>query len=104
VRGEGGYRLLSRDYARYEEGIAEVLAFQGFDVAYLQRMRRMAYLGLYLRNGRYLELAAMLVAHRRSLARLLWGAIAGRRRGGTGAAFNTLSWPTPALPQGPPPA
>lgn len=68
LRGEAGYRLLSRDYARYEESRGGALGFPELDAAYLRRMRRRALLLLHLRNLRLADLGRL--AWRRTRAAL----------------------------------
>lgn len=93
-RGEAGYRLMSRDYARYEEAIGDVLAFAAFDVAYLKRARLRALLALYLGNGRVAELLATLYGHRELLVRRVTALLRRQRRDDVRhvAAHNSLSW------------
>ncbi|MFN7974593.1 MAG: radical SAM protein [Acidobacteriota bacterium] len=61
-RSSGGYRLATADYARFTEPLGGALCIDGLDVALLRRLRRRALLRLYLRNGRFAELACVLMA------------------------------------------
>ncbi len=76
ARGEGGYRLISRDWKEYDKYFGGALEMVGIGRRELERWQARAYLSFYIRNRRLFSLARFLSSRRRSvvhyLRRLLW--------------------------------
>ncbi|XXX78788.1 radical SAM protein [Sorangium sp. So ce134] len=85
LRGEGGYRLLSRDWARYDKYASGALELEGLSLGELKLYQILSYLRLYVQNGRFRELASLVTGHRRMAAEMLVDAAVhlSRRRGTT---------------------
>ena len=66
-RGEGGYRLLSHDWERYDKYGQGVLEIAGFSHRQLQREQRRIITSCFLHNGRYLDLFRYAWKRRRAL-------------------------------------
>ena len=77
-RGEGGFRLRSRDWDDYNKQIGDALEFEGLSRRQLELLQLAGYLGVFLRNGRLLDLARFTWRFRREgaawLRKLLWPA------------------------------
>jgi radical SAM superfamily enzyme YgiQ (UPF0313 family) len=75
-RGEGGYRLLSRDWKEYDKYFGGALEMVEIGRRELERWQARAYLSFYIRNRRLFSLVRFLSSRRRSvvhyLRRLLW--------------------------------
>lgn len=56
-RGEGGYRLLSEDWNDYAKQIGNALEFQNLSRRELEILQMLAYVKVFLGNGRYREFA-----------------------------------------------
>ncbi|MBN1780130.1 cobalamin-dependent protein [bacterium] len=54
-RGEGGYTLLSCNWAEYDKYGGKSLELKGLPYEELSRLQRLAFLQLYLKNRRYLD-------------------------------------------------
>jgi len=54
-KNQGGYKLLSTDYAKYDKYFGDVMEFEGYDLKYLDIMRIKAFVYLYLKNYRFVE-------------------------------------------------
>ncbi|MFC1514710.1 B12-binding domain-containing radical SAM protein [Candidatus Omnitrophota bacterium] len=61
---QGGYRLLSKDYSKYDKYFGSTLEFKNFDMDYLESMRVKAYLYLYIKNRRFIDLLRFLYSYR----------------------------------------
>lgn len=59
-KNQGGYRMLDRDFSRFDKYFGNIMAFPNLGLNYLEMMRIKAYLFLYLRNFRWYELALFL--------------------------------------------
>lgn len=57
ARGEGGYRLLSRDWDDYVNQIGHSLAFEGLSRRSIEAIQLYGYLKVFAANGRWAELA-----------------------------------------------
>ena len=55
VKGEGGYRLLSRNWADYDKYGGRALEIDGLPYEDMERLQQKAILQLYLKNHRYLD-------------------------------------------------
>ncbi len=53
VRGEGGYRLLSADWSRFDKYTSGVLELEDVSLAWLKFYQVLCYLNLYIRNRRF---------------------------------------------------
>jgi anaerobic magnesium-protoporphyrin IX monomethyl ester cyclase len=71
ARGEGGYRLLTDDWAEYDKYGGRALELAGLPWHKLARMQRSALASFYLRNLRLLDFARY-AWHRRRAVRLLF--------------------------------
>lgn len=56
-RGEGGYRLISRDWNDYNKQIGHALEFEGLSRRQLETLQMWAYLKVFLANRRHADLA-----------------------------------------------
>ncbi len=63
VRGEGGYRLLSGDWATFDKYTSGVLELETVALWKLKMYQVLCYLNLYLRNRRYGELVRLAVSN-----------------------------------------
>jgi radical SAM superfamily enzyme YgiQ (UPF0313 family) len=83
VRGEGGYRLLSRDWASFDKYASGALELEGVSLRRLKAYQMWCYLHLYLRNGRLKDLALLVFRNgglvREMVTGLASAALAGRR-------------------------
>jgi anaerobic magnesium-protoporphyrin IX monomethyl ester cyclase len=64
LRGEGGYRLLSGGWEDFDKYSSGVLELETVSLGRLKRYQIACYANLYLRNGRFVELARLVVSHR----------------------------------------
>ncbi|MBF0494283.1 MAG: radical SAM protein [Candidatus Omnitrophica bacterium] len=55
IEGKGGYRMLSGKWSDFDKYCSKVLEIEGLPYKELSRWQRDAFIGLYLRNGRYLD-------------------------------------------------
>lgn len=85
ARGEGGYRLLSLDWADYDKYLGHALELERLPRAHRELLQVLGYLWLYLRNGRVRDLARFVWKHRgaaRALAVKMVRGLVGRPRAG----------------------
>ncbi|MEW5944929.1 MAG: radical SAM protein [bacterium] len=66
-KGEGGYRLLSRDWGDYDKYLGGALEVEGLPRAEMERLQTLAFIKLYLRNRRLPALAGLLFSRRREV-------------------------------------
>ena len=71
ARGEGGYRLLSRDWSAYDKYFGGALEMADIPRRELDRWQARAYLSFYIRNRRLFSLARFLSSRRASVAHYL---------------------------------
>jgi anaerobic magnesium-protoporphyrin IX monomethyl ester cyclase len=64
MRGEGGYRLLSGGWEDFDKYSSGVLELDTVSLGQLKRYQIACYFNLYVRNGRVLELARLVVDNR----------------------------------------
>jgi radical SAM superfamily enzyme YgiQ (UPF0313 family) len=64
LRGEGGYRMLSGGWEDFDKYSSGVLELETISLGQLKRYQIACYVNLYLRNGRFVELARLVVSHR----------------------------------------
>lgn len=76
MRGEGGYRLISRDWSTFDKYSPGALELVELPLYRLKMFQLLAYLALYLGNWRIADLVRLVVAHRRMAASLAFGPIA----------------------------
>jgi radical SAM superfamily enzyme YgiQ (UPF0313 family) len=76
IRGEGGYRLLSKDWRDFDKYSTGALELDGLSLAQLKRYQIWCYAKLYLANGRFRDLARMLRDHHAMAREMLVGALA----------------------------
>lgn len=62
---QGGYKLLEEDFGKFDKYFGEVMQFDNFSPRYLEIMRIIAYLKLYLYNFRVKDLMGFLIANQR---------------------------------------
>jgi anaerobic magnesium-protoporphyrin IX monomethyl ester cyclase len=74
-RGEGGYRLLSRDWNDYNKQIGGALEFEHLSRFQLEWVQTMGYLRVFWANGRYADLTRFVWTYRRQCASIVekWG-------------------------------
>jgi anaerobic magnesium-protoporphyrin IX monomethyl ester cyclase len=53
--GKGGYRLLSQNWSDFDKYCSKVLEVEGLPYQELSRWQRDAFIGLYLKNGRFID-------------------------------------------------
>jgi len=68
--GEGGYRLLSRDWSAYDKHLGNALELATLSRRDLERLQARAYLWFYLRNLRVKDLAGFVWEKRKAVVRL----------------------------------
>lgn len=68
--GEGGYRLLSRDWSKYDKYGGKALELEGLPIKELEKWQRRGLLNFYLKNYRFLDLLKFIIAYRRAIIRL----------------------------------
>jgi hypothetical protein len=71
VKGEGGYRLLSRNWADYDKYGGRALEIEGLPYEDMERLQQKAILRLYLKNHRYLDAVKYFWERRRAIYYLL---------------------------------
>lgn len=75
-RGEGGFRIRSRDWDDYNKQIGDALEFEGLSRRQLELLQLAGYLGVFLLNGRLLDLGRFVWRFRQEgfafLRKLLW--------------------------------
>ena len=76
--GEGGYRLLSRDWSDYNKYLGNALEIEGLSRKQIERLQAWAYLKYYLWNFRLLDLLKI-IYHRWRESAALVKRIAARR-------------------------
>ena len=64
ARGEGGYKLLSLDWADYDKYLGHALELEALPRPHLELLQVLGYLWLYLRNGRFVDLWRFVWKHR----------------------------------------
>lgn len=83
ARGEGGYRLLSRDWSDYDKHLGNALELEGLPRRQLERLQARAYLWFYARNLRLGSLARFAWEKRKAAVRLVAKIVGqGKKRGG----------------------
>jgi hypothetical protein len=106
LRGEGGYRLLAGGWEDFDKYSSGVLELETVSLGRLKRYQIACYANLYLRNGRFAELARLAVSHRAVAWELVRSAISrtalenGRRIGRLVTGFPRLSPTRVKLPRG----
>jgi len=68
--GEGGYRLLSRDWSAYDKHLGNALELATLSRRDLERLQARAYLWFYLRNLRVKDLAGFVWEKRKAIGRM----------------------------------
>ncbi len=63
IRGEGGYRLLSRDWTKFDKYASGVLELDSMSLGELKLYQILAYVRLYLQNGRFGDLFDLVQRH-----------------------------------------
>jgi radical SAM superfamily enzyme YgiQ (UPF0313 family) len=82
VRGEGGYRLLSEDWAEYDKYGGKALELAGVPYDYLAKLQKRAILWFYLRNLRLMDLMRFIWEKRHALYHLVKRRLFGGRSPG----------------------
>jgi anaerobic magnesium-protoporphyrin IX monomethyl ester cyclase len=70
-RGEGGYRLLTRDWSKYDKYGGKALELEGLPIAELEKWQRKGLLYFYLKNFRIVDLIKFIIEYRRTIIGLL---------------------------------
>lgn len=66
-QGEAGYRLLSENWADYDKYGGKALELAGIPYKELQKYQKLAYVGLYIKNLRVIDLLNFVLQRRRGL-------------------------------------
>lgn len=67
AKGEGGYRLLSTDWASYDKYLGNALELKNITRDQLEKLQSKAYLYMYLKNLRFRELFGILLKYRKAV-------------------------------------
>lgn len=70
-RREGGYRLLTQDWAVYDKYGGRALELEGLPLKELERWQRKALLYFYIKNFRFLDLLKFIITYKRSILKLV---------------------------------
>jgi radical SAM superfamily enzyme YgiQ (UPF0313 family) len=70
-RGEGGYRLLTRDWSKYDKYGGKALELEGLSIKELEKWQRWGLLYFYLKNFRILDLIKFMIKYRATIINLL---------------------------------
>ncbi|HUT23267.1 MAG TPA: radical SAM protein [Sumerlaeia bacterium] len=70
ARGEGGYRILSRDWSDFDKHLGNALELDTLSRRELERLQARAYLWFYIRNLRLWDLARFLWEKRRAVGKI----------------------------------
>jgi anaerobic magnesium-protoporphyrin IX monomethyl ester cyclase len=70
-RGEGGYRLLTKDWSKYDKYGGKALELEGLPIAELEKWQRRGLLYFYLKNLRIVDLIKFIIEYRRTIIGLL---------------------------------
>jgi radical SAM superfamily enzyme YgiQ (UPF0313 family) len=70
-RGEGGYRLLTKDWSKYDKYGGKALELEGLPIAELEKWQRKGLLYFYLKNFRIVDLIKFIIEYRRTIIGLL---------------------------------
>ena len=70
LRGEGGYRLLTKDWSKYDKYGGKALELEGLPIHELEKWQRKALLYFYLRNFRLLDLFNFMFKYRKAILSL----------------------------------
>ncbi len=111
-RGEGGYRLLSRDWNDYNKQIGHALAFEHLSRRDLEILQMLAYVKVFLGNRRFVEFARFVWKYRSEgwavLCKILFGRMPKPVLTGTlaqqPASIGRLPRHVPRIPESPFPA
>lgn len=70
-RGEGGYRLLTNDWSKYDKYGGKALELEGLSIKELEKWQRRGLLYFYLKNFRIIDLIKFIVEYRKTIIGLL---------------------------------
>lgn len=70
LHGEGGYRLLTKDWSKYDKYGGKALELEGLPIQELEKWQRRALLYFYLRNYRFLDLFNFIITYRKAILSL----------------------------------
>jgi len=70
-RGEGGYRLLTRDWSKYDKYGGKALELEGLTISELEKWQRLGLIYFYIRNFRILDLLKFILKYRKTIINLL---------------------------------
>ena len=70
-RGEGGYKLLTRDWSKYDKYGGKALELTGLSIKELEKWQRWGLLYFYLKNFRILDLIKFIIKYRGTIINLL---------------------------------
>lgn len=79
VRGEGGYRLLSDDWAAFDKYASGALELEDVSLTRIKVLQLYCYLNMYLRNFRGFDLASLVVQHLPLVVKMLCGLVTSAR-------------------------
>jgi anaerobic magnesium-protoporphyrin IX monomethyl ester cyclase len=70
LRGEEGYRLLTKDWSKYDKYGGKALELEGLPLHELEKWQRRALLYFYLRNYRFIDLFNFIIKYRKAILSL----------------------------------
>jgi len=70
-RGEGGYRLLTQDWSKYDKYGGKSLELEGLSIKELEKWQKKLLLYFYIKNFRFLDLIKFIIEYRRTIFDLL---------------------------------
>ncbi|MEE9293449.1 MAG: radical SAM protein [Phycisphaerae bacterium] len=97
VRGEGGYKMLTMDWERFDKQIGSALELENLSRRQMERLQLQGYLTVYLRNFRFREMLEAIGTNRKRIAFILKKLIRPDRRTASSSWLNeTGREPLPA--------
>jgi len=72
LQGEGGYRLLTKDWSKYDKYGGKALELEGLPLHELEKWQRRALLYFFLRNYRFLDLFYFIIKYRKAIFNLFF--------------------------------
>lgn len=71
VKGEGNYKLISKDWKDYDKQIGNALELDDLNRRELERWQRKAYTAFYVHNLRFLSMIRLIISQRKLLWKML---------------------------------
>jgi len=70
-RGEGGYRLLTKDWSKYDKYGGKAMELEGLPITEMEKWQRKGLIYFYLKNFRIVDLIKFIIQYRRTILGLL---------------------------------